>query len=154
MRRPLLAMIGLPAALIGCGGDPDIVYEQWNGTGDRVEIEVGIEDELDPVETSLMSSTGEVEVGYALVSPGGGPIGTDHEIVVEVYDEHQDVIDRVSVRTASPERGQDEYDLDQDSADEGVYKTILTSVGVQGEARTDVFTFRLWEAIEPPPEDE
>jgi hypothetical protein len=83
-------------------------------------------------------------VGLARVDPGGGPIGTSHEIVIEVFDAYQDVVDRASVRTSSPGRGEDEYDLDQDSADEGVYLITLESEGDLDELREDTLTFRLW----------
>lgn len=133
--------------LTACGGDEEIVYEQYNALDDTLEIEVGIEDTLDPVDIVLFSTTGEVEVGTAVVRPGGGPIGTRHDMVVVVFDEYQDVVDRASVRTNSGNRGKDEYDLTRDSADEGVYKLTLESDGAAGEIRTDELTFRLWDAI-------
>ena len=101
-----------------------------------------------------MSSTGQVEVGLARVDPGGGPIGTNHDFVVEVYDEYQDVVDRASVRLKSPGRGEDEYDLEQDSADEGVYLVTLESEGAEGEQREDLLTFRLWTISENQESDE
>ena len=96
----------------GCNKDDEIKYDQYNSTSDTLTIEVGIDEVLDPVETGLMSSTGQVEVGLARVSPGGGPIGTNHDIVIEVYDAYQDVVDRASVRLNSPNRGVDEADLE------------------------------------------
>ena len=85
-------------------------------------------------------------MGYAWVDPSGGPIGTEHEIVVEVYDAYQDLVDRTSVRVSSPDRGDDEFDLDRDSADEGFYKIVLQTNGSDGELRTDTLTFRLWDS--------
>jgi hypothetical protein len=143
MRASLLLLLVLAA----CGGDEEIVYEQYNALNDTLEIQVGIEDTLDPAEILLYSTTGEVEVGSAVVRPGGGPIGTRHDMVVVVYDEYQDVVDRASVRTDSGSRGKDEYDLTRDSADEGVYKLTLESDGIAGEVRTDELTFRLWDAL-------
>lgn len=130
--------------LAGCKEDPTVKYDQYNASGDSLTLEVGIEDVLDPIEVPLMSSTGQVEVGLARVDPGGGPIGTNHEIVIEVYDAYEDVVDRASVRLQAPGRGADEYDLEQDSADEGVYLVTLESVGSEGEVRDDTLTFRLW----------
>src|SRR4030095_1122403 len=96
-------------------------------------------------EIVLYSSTALVTVGSAKVDPGGGPIGTEHDIVVIVEDAYENVVDRVSVRTDAAERGEDEYDLDPDSADEGFYKLTLVSVGEPDEIRTDTFTIRLWD---------
>jgi len=66
--------------------------------------------------------------------------------VIIVFDDYQDQVDRVSVRTSSPGRGEDEYDLIQDSADEGYYKLTITSAGEPDETRDDTLTFRLWQA--------
>jgi len=139
-----LAPACIALALIGCKGDNEIQYDQYNSTDDSLIVEVGIAEVLDPVEIGLMSSTGQVEVGLARVNPGGGPIGTNHDIVIEVYDAYQDVVDRASVRLKSPSRGIDEVDLERDSADEGVYLVTLESVGDEGEVRDDRLTFRLW----------
>jgi hypothetical protein len=57
-------------------------------------------------------------------------------------------VDRVSIRTRSPGRGEDEYDLIQDSADEGYYKLTITSAGTADEQREDTLTVRLWQAEE------
>ncbi len=132
-------------AVGGCNKDPEVTYTQFNAGDDTLEIEVGTTDKVPSVTIDLHSTTGEVTVGTAEVDPGGGPIGTEHEIVVIVEDAYENVVDRVSVRTDTPDRGEDEYDLDADSADEGFYKTILVSVGDPGEVRTDTLTFRLWD---------
>ncbi len=132
----------------GCNKNTKVEYEQYNAPDDYLTIVVGSEDLLDPIEIPLMSSTGQVEVGRARVDPGGGPIGTNHEIVVEVYDAYQDVVDRTSVRTRSPGHHVDEFDLVQDSADEGVYLVALETVGEDDELRDDQLTFRLWTIIE------
>ena len=54
-------------------------------------------------------------------------------------------MDRVSVRTSSGERGEDEYDLVQDSAGDGFWLLQIESVGEEGEQRTDTFELRLWQ---------
>lgn len=143
-----MGLLLLSWAAVGCNKDEGVQYDQYNADNDRLSIQVGIEELLDPIETPLMSSTGQVEVGLARVDPGGGPIGTNHEIVIEVYDAYQDVVDRASVRTASPGRGEDEYDLEQDSADEGVYLITLESEGAVDEEREDTLTFNLWTIAE------
>ena len=140
----LAVLLTLSASAVACNKDEGIQYDQYNASSDRLRIQVGVEELLEPIQTSLLSSTGQVEVGLARVDPGGGPIGTSHEIVIEVFDAYQDVVDRASVRTSSPGRGEDEYDLDQDSADEGVYLITLESEGELDELREDTLTFRLW----------
>jgi hypothetical protein len=141
-------MVFLSWGTVACNQDEGIQYDQYNAGNDRLTIQVGIEDLLDPEEIPLMSSTGQVEVGLARVDPGGGPIGTNHEIVIEVYDAYQEVVDRASVRTQSRSRGEDEYDLEQDSADEGVYLVTLQTEGAADEIRDDTLTFRLWTIAE------
>jgi hypothetical protein len=86
-----------------------------------------------------------VVIGSATVSPGGGPIGTTHDLVVVIDDAYEDKVDRVSVRIDAGDRGEDEYDLDRDSADEGYYKLSMVSVGEEGEVREDRFTIKVWD---------
>ncbi len=135
------------AALAACQTDDDVAYEQFNAPDDKLEIQVGVDEELDPLLIVLYSNTGEVAVGEAEVSPGGGPSGTIHEIVVRVADEFEEVVDRATVRTASGSRGEDEYDLEADFADEGFYKLELQSVADAAEVRTDTLTIRLWDLV-------
>jgi len=142
-----LLALALPA-LSACGGDEEVAYEQFNSRDDTVEIQVGVEEELDDLLIDLHSNTGEVIVGEADVSPGGGPSGTIHEIVVRVDDAFEEIVDRVSVRTSSGARGDDEYDLEPDFADEGFYKLELQSVADEGEVRTDTLTIRLWDVVD------
>jgi hypothetical protein len=133
-------------AASGCKKDDEPTYTQFNAENENLEINVGVKEiSKTSAMITLFSSTGEVTVGTATVDPDGGPIGTEHVIVVEVEDAYENVVDRVSVRTESPERGEDEYDLDPDSADEGFYKLTLVSVGDPDEVRTDTFTIRLWD---------
>jgi hypothetical protein len=133
------------AAGIACKKDDEATYTQFNAEDETIEVDVGAA-KKEPARTIVLhSSTGEVTVGSAEVDPGGGPIGTEHVIVVIVEDAYENVVDRVSVRTSSAERGEDEYDLDPDSADEGFYKMTLVSVGEPDEVRTDTFTIRLWD---------
>jgi hypothetical protein len=135
-------------AAVGCNKKEEVTYTQFNADDEALEVEVGADEEAPARTIQLHSSTGEVTVGTAEVDPGGGPIGTEHELVVIVEDAYENVVDRVSVRTDSPDRGEDEYDLEADSADEGFYKTTLVSVGEPGEVRTDTLTIRLWDEDE------
>jgi len=145
LRASLLALVFVSTA---CTEAVETSYEQFNASDDALSIEVGVADVLDPVSIELWSNTGEVTVGVAEATPGGGPAGTLHEIVVTVSDDYKDVIDRVTVRTDSGERGEDEYDLTRDYADEGIFKLELQSVADDDEIRTDTFTVRLLDAVE------
>jgi hypothetical protein len=140
MRSSVLVVV---LAAVGCKKDEEVTYSQFNAQDESLPIEVGAAKALPAVTIQLHSTTGEVTVGTAEVDPSGGPIGTEHEIVVIVEDAYENIVDRVTVRTDSPDRGEDEYVLDADSADEGYYKTTLVSVGDPGEVRTDTLTFRL-----------
>ena len=144
----------LGGCLAACAGEQEAEWQQWNASDDRITVDVGVDDVLDAAEVPLRSSTGEVDVGIARVDPAGGPIGTLHDIVIIVDDEYADVVDRASVRTDSGDRGQDEYDLERDSAEEGVYKLTIVSDGITGEVREDVFTFRLWDEVTAAEEEE
>jgi hypothetical protein len=135
----------LLVAASGCNKDSAPTYTQFNEDDENLTIDVGAAKKEPAKSIELYSSTGEVTVGIATVDPGGGPIGTEHVIVVEVENAYENIVDRVSVRTNSAERGEDEYDMDPDSADEGFYKLTLVSVGKPGEVRTDTFTIRLWD---------
>ncbi len=140
-----MRMLPLVLALCACTQDEETIYTQFNAEDDQLTISVGVESELEQVSTVLLSTTGTVEVGEAYADPGGGPIGTEHTLTVEVYDEWEDQVVRVTVRTDSGDRGEDEYELEPDSADEGLYQIKLVSVGDEGEVREDSFTIRLWE---------
>lgn len=131
--------------LLACDKEEEVTYSQFNGTADTLVIQVGAAEELAAVTADLTSSTGEVVVGSAEVDPGGGPIGTEHEIVVEIADDYEHIVDRVSVRLDSGSRGEDEFELEQDSADEGVWKLALVSAGSADEVREDTLTVRCWD---------
>lgn len=134
--------------ILGCQQDEETVWVQFNATDDQLEVEITAAEDLgEAVSTELSSTSSTVVVGSASVDPGSGPVGTDHLVEVDVDFEWEDIIDRVSVRTDSGERGVDEYDLKRDSADHGHWWIELTSVGEEGEERVDVLTFRLWEQV-------
>jgi hypothetical protein len=147
-RRAFLLPAGLFLAcgLLGydCQEEVEPTWVQFNGSDDTVVIEVGSDELLDPVSCDLTSSVTGLVVGSATVSPGGGPIGTEHSILVIVGDDWEHDVGRVSVRTDSGERGKDEYELEPDPADEGYYGLTIISVGEEGEQRSDSLTFRLW----------
>ena len=138
---PLLVVLG------ACTEDDAVTYEQFNDEGDEISIAVGA-DLLDAVSVELHSTTGQVIIGTATVDPGGGPVGTEHTILVEIDDDYEEMVDRVSVRAKSEDRGDDEFDLEGDSADEGLYKTTLVSQGEEGETREDTFVIRVWDIVD------
>ncbi len=133
------------SGLTGCKTDEEIVWVQYNSEVDEVEIQVGSAEVLDPIQAPLTSNTGSLEIGIATVTPGGGPIGTVHDVRVEISADYAPDVDRVSVRTDSGDRGTDEYDLIQDSAGDGFWLIQIQSVGEEGEQRTDTLRLRLWQ---------
>lgn len=143
--RPARGLLALPLlALLACEQDEETTYVQFNADDESLTVDIGAE--LGLAQTiELHSTTGEVVIGEATVDPDAGPVGTEHEIVVQIYDAYEHMVDRVSVRTDSGERGEDEYDLQPDSADEGYYELTLVSVGAEDEQRTDTLTIRVWD---------
>lgn len=138
-------------ALFGCEEDAATTYSLFNCEDDYSFVSVG-EDEIisgdacdgaDQIE--INSSSCEVSVGQATISPCGGPTGTEHEIVVRVNSTYSHQIAKVTVQLESGQRGDDEYKLTPDSADEGLYKITLISVGSEGEERDDLIRIQLWE---------
>jgi hypothetical protein len=148
LRRALLgpACLILAGGLLGydCQQDVEPNWVQFNSSEDTITIEVGSEQELEPVGCDLTSSVTGLVVGSAEVTPGGGPIGTEHTLLVIVGDDWENDVGRVTVRTDSGDRGTDEYELEPDPADEGYYGLTIVSVGEEGEQRSDTLTFRLW----------
>ena len=135
--RLLLAASFLPLLLgATCSKDDEETYEQFNADNDALTISVGAADLGEAETIDLHSTTGAVL------------IGTEHVITVEIFDAYQDMVDQVTVRTDSGERGEDEYELIGDSADEGYYKRTLVSVGAEDEVRTDTLTIRVWDLVD------
>jgi hypothetical protein len=144
LSRPAGLIVICSLLAVDCEEEAEPTWVQFNGSDDSLIITVGIEDELDPVSCDLTSDVVANVVGTATVTPGGGPFGTEHEIRIEIGDEWEHEVGRVTVRTDSGERGTDEYELDSDSSDEGSYGLTIISVGDEGEQRDDTLTFRLW----------
>ena len=135
--------------LASCNKDEEVEYVRFNQDGDVLDIEVTADAELGAaVEVALLSTTGSVEVGIATVDPGTGPVGTDHDVLVEIDDEWQEVVGLVTLSADAGERGVETYTFRQDSADHGVWVLALTSLGDVGETRTDTLNFELWRAAD------
>lgn len=152
MSRPSAGFAVLVGSL-ACACDADKVeWRRFNNPADSVSIEVGPGDPTGPVVVELTSNTGAVVIGTATVDPGRAPVGTDHTLVLEVADDWEERIGRASV-TATGDRGVEEYELRQDSADLGFFDLTLTSLGEEGESRTDTWAIALWEPITNPEPD-
>ena len=140
----------LGALLGGCNEEDPISYSLFNCEEDSTFVHVGETEILsgDACDggdlLQLRSSSCEVSVGQASISPCGGPIDTEHEIVVKVNSTSSHEISKVTAVLESGQRGEDEYTLTPDSADEGLYKVTLISVGSEGEQRDDLLRIKLW----------
>ena len=157
-----MSLLLLVLFFAGCKEEDKVYYEMFNCSNDYTFIEVGSEevadhgqeDDTDPCgglgmgSIDLKSSTCESSVGHAVVDPCMAPIGTEHDIVVYIDTTQADKVDRVTVRLESPGRGADEYTLEPDSADPGIYKTTLVSVGTKNETREDFVQIKLF-AVDP-----
>ena len=138
----LLGLLGIEAC-----EDEKTEYEPFSSHEDSVNVKVGSADLLDGESTEVLSNTGANVVGEAMVSPGGGPIGTEHMLTATVSQENQYIVDRVSVEITSPHRPDRELDLVRDSEDRELFVLDLVSVGEDGESRTDIFTFKFWDIV-------
>ena len=140
----LAAICGIALAVAACdlGGD-SAGWVRYGAEDQSVTVFVGPEADATPVSVELLSTTETVVVGTATVSPGGGPVGTQHDVVIELSDEYESDVARVTL-TTSGDRGSQKHVLVQDSADEGLWKLPITSLGSPDEVREDNFTVDLW----------
>lgn len=152
---PAMVLAGLLAAGCGLGGDAGWV--RFNADDQDLTVQVGPGALADPQTLTLLSTTESVEIGEAVLTPGGGPVGTEHSVIVTVLDAYEEQVGRVTVLTEG-ERGTQTHLLVQDSADPGLWQVSVQSLGAEDETREDVFTIRLWtpagEDDEPDPEAE
>ena len=138
MNRGLL-WVGLASLCVSCTDDSGTTYEQFNASGEELAVAVG-GDVGEIQQISLFSTTGTVEIGTASVEPDSGPVGTMHTVEVVIFESWAHMVDGVDVSVDSGERGEQEFSLVADSADEGQYRLELTSAGFEDEARTDILT--------------
>lgn len=138
-------MIGLFGVFfLACGESEEIEYNLFNAESDQFEVEIGIPEETEATEINLYSSTGQVVVGTAVLTPGGGPVGTEHLLRVEVENTWEADVSRVLLVIDAGDRGITEYVLERDSADAGYHQIQVQSVGEEGEERSDVFSIQLY----------
>lgn len=140
----LIRLFGICLFGLGCGEESDSDLDQFNATTDAFNVSIAPDADLTPQDIELRSSTGQVVVGTALITPGGGPVGTEHQIVVEVADTWQGQVEEVIVSVDSGDRGIEEFTLKRDSADPGYHQIDIISVGEEGEVREDTFTVKLF----------
>jgi hypothetical protein len=162
--RHLFAIAILGASAVGCKTD-EVVWEGFNADDQTLIIEVLPADSPkgEPISIELLSNLERTVVGEATADPGSGPVGTLHWVTVDVFDEFEGIVGRVSVEVdteavddldgdGEPDsRGEGEWDMRQDSADPGAFAIMLESLGDEDEEREDRFTIRLWQAEELAP---
>lgn len=152
-----LSLVVGPLALGGCDLTNDAGWVRFNADGQTVALSVGPDAPSEDGELTLLSTTESVEVGSLTVSPGGGPVGTEHAIVVVVEDDFEDQVDRVTLVTRG-DRGSQTHLLVQDSADPGLWQIDIVSLGADDEVREDELLLRLWtpaaDGQDPDPEAE
>ncbi len=140
----LIRLFGICLFGIGCGEESETDLDLFNATTDTFEVSIATDADTTPQEIELHSSTGQVIIGTAVLTPGGGPVGTEHQLVVEVADTWQGQVEEVIVTVDSGDRGTEEFTLKRDSADPGYHQIDIISVGEDAEIRTDVFTVQLF----------
>lgn len=143
-----LLFLGLPLGVAAqCTGNNDAGFVAFNAGDQQLTVQVGPDADPEPVSLRLLSTTETIEVGEATITPGGGPVGTEHDVIVNVLDDFEDRVTRVTVITAG-ERGEQTHLLVRDSADLGLWQLPLESLGAEGEQREDTVTVRLWRAAD------
>lgn len=142
-----MRLLALTAAVALVGCTDEVEFERFNAEDDELSVEVGVSDAGPALRIDLHSNTGAVVVGAAEVTPGSGPSGTEHTLVVEVLDEFEFQVDRASVTVSSGDRGTAEFDLVPDSADEGIFVISLFSFADEGETRSDTLNIGLWDVV-------
>ena len=149
----LIRLFGICLLGLGCGEETEENFTQFNATTDTLTVSIAPGADATPTEIELRSSTGQVVVGTALLTPGGGPVGTEHQLVVEVSDTWQGQVEEVVISVDSGDRGVEEFTLKRDSADPGYHQIDIISVGDEGEIREDVVTIQLFANDSQPAEE-
>jgi hypothetical protein len=148
----VFAKIVLFAVLISlgdCAADDTAGWIRFNDDDETLSVLVGPDTEADgsSMDRELRSTTGAVVVGTAVVTPASGPVGTQHTVLIDVLDEYEEEVGRATLVT-NGDRGEQVHELEQDSADKGLWQIDVRSLGAADEARTDIFTVKLWRAAD------
>ncbi len=147
----LLGPLVVLSTLFGCnGGDSGAVWVRFNHPDDAIGIDIKNDEPGEDIYADILSTTGEAIVGDIRISPGSGPVGTEHLLVVTVFTAYEDRVRKVELQAFSGPRGVLEFDPEQDSADLGIWVARLTSYGEEGEERHDSFGIDLWELDDDP----
>ena len=149
----LIRLFGICLLGLGCGEETEENYTQFNATTDTLTVSIGPNADDTTAQIELRSSTGQVVVGTAVLTPGGGPVGTEHQLVVEVADTWQGQVEEVVISLDSGERGLEEFTLKRDSADPGYHQIDIISVGEESEVREDTITVQLFANDSQPAEE-
>lgn len=136
-------LFGICLLTLGCGEEEDDGLSLFNAPDDIFEVYVGTAEMGVDLTIDIHSSTGQVIVGTATISPDAGPIGTEHELVVIVEDTWEAQVERVRLTVDSGDRGIESFWMTRDSADPGYHTISIISVGDEDESRTDLFTIEL-----------
>ena len=139
----LIGLFGICLLGLACGDEEDSNYTQFNALDDAISVEVGTTELGTEQIIELHSSTGQVVIGSATLSPGSGPVGTEHQLVVIVDNTWEAQVGQVRLEVDSGERGLEDFILNRDSADPGYHIIDIVSVGEENETRTDTFTIQL-----------
>ena len=138
----LLAAVWL-ASIASCLEKNATYWAPYNATDDSVEVAVG-RVVGDDVVVDLSSTTGATLLGEGRISPGSGPVGTEHMLSVMLDDGFEADVGRVTAE-ANSARGLTVHEFDQDSADPALWMVSVTSLGEPDEVRDDTFRFVLWQ---------
>ena len=144
-------------SLAACNND-EIEWERVNGNGDSLFVQVTPDDDTlgEPITIDLSPVIDrDNTLGTATVDPGSGPVGTEHELTVEVSEDFEELVQRVTVRVSAEGRGAEEWELQRDPAFIGTWGITVQSLGAPDEpVRDDEFNVRLWAPVEEPGTDD
>ncbi len=141
--------------LVACGND-EIEWERVNGNGASIDVHVTDQDlAADFLLTGIQdipAKRADAPLGEWIVTPEWGPVGTEHEVAVTVYEDHEELVQKVTVIMKSA-RGRSEWELERDPAFIGSWGLVFESLGAADEkSRVDTFELRLWTPVEDPEE--
>ena len=140
----------LCATLVACQKDEGS-WLPFNWDSDVLTLEVTSSGEPGEALTAdLHSTTNTTIVGDVRIEPGSGPVGTEHTVIVTAFPEYEERVDKVEIEVSSELRGELVLPMVQDSAELYRFVLSITSYGVEGEARSDLLTFRMYEFIPAP----
>ena len=143
--------------LTGCKND-DVEWERVNGNADSLFVQVtdAVEPAAEPLTIDLTPVIDrDNTLGTATIDPSVGPVGTEHQLEVEVSEDFEELVQRVTVKVTTRGRGSEEWELQRDPAFIGTWGITVQSLGGPDEpTRDDEFNVRLWTPITDPAAEE